>query len=83
MTGRERGNIMRKFAALIEENIDELAVLESLDNGKPFKYSRWAHPHCKRLNVAPAEVMASSSNSWLNRVSQLHSVQKACIPHCK
>lgn len=40
MTGRERGNIMRKFAALIEENIDELAVLESLDNGKPFKYSR-------------------------------------------
>ena len=71
MTGRERGNIMRKFAALIEENIDELAVLESLDNGKPFKYSRWAHTYCNWHHRAPAKVMANSSNPWLNWVSQL------------
>ena len=25
---------------LLQENIDELAMLETLDNGKPFKYAR-------------------------------------------
>lgn len=35
MSGYERGNLMFKFADLIEKNRDELAQLESLDNGKP------------------------------------------------
>ena len=25
---------------LLQENIDELAMLETLDNGKPYKYAR-------------------------------------------
>ncbi|KAK9863136.1 hypothetical protein WJX84_007763, partial [Apatococcus fuscideae] len=40
MTGRQRGEILFKLADLMEENIDELAMLETLDNGKPYKYAR-------------------------------------------
>lgn len=36
----ERARIMFKLADLMEANIDELAVLESLDNGKPFNDAR-------------------------------------------
>ena len=36
--GRER--IMRRFGELIEEHAEELAELESLDNGKPIKTTR-------------------------------------------
>jgi aldehyde dehydrogenase (NAD+) len=35
MNARERGRIMLKLCDLIEAEIDELAALESLDNGKP------------------------------------------------
>ncbi|KAF4318576.1 hypothetical protein BBO99_00006998 [Phytophthora kernoviae] len=35
MAPAERGRLMHKLADLIEENIDELAALEALDNGKP------------------------------------------------
>ncbi len=41
MSGAERGNLMYKLADLIEANIEELARLESLDNGKPYKDSRY------------------------------------------
>lgn len=34
MSGYERGRIMMKFADLIEENIEELATLDSIDAGK-------------------------------------------------
>ncbi len=40
MSARERGRLLYQFADLIEENIDELAVLETLDNGKPINDSR-------------------------------------------
>ncbi|XP_072998504.1 aldehyde dehydrogenase family 2 member C4-like [Typha latifolia] len=36
MSGYERGRIMTRFADLIEQNVDELAALESLDAGKLF-----------------------------------------------
>ncbi|SIO05303.1 aldehyde dehydrogenase (acceptor) [Singulisphaera sp. GP187] len=42
MDARDRGRIMNRFADLIEENIDELAELETLDNGKPIGESRHA-----------------------------------------
>ena len=29
-----------QYVLLSQENIDEIAMLETLDNGKPFKYSR-------------------------------------------
>ena len=42
MTGRERGAILYKFADLMEQNTHELAILESLDNGKPLSASKYA-----------------------------------------
>lgn len=40
MDARERGRLMYALADLIEEEADELAALESLDNGKPIRDSR-------------------------------------------
>ena len=40
MDARDRGRLMNKLADLIEEHIDELAELETLDNGKPIGESR-------------------------------------------
>jgi len=40
MDARERGKIMHRFCDLIEAEIDELAAIESLDNGKPIKDAR-------------------------------------------
>jgi aldehyde dehydrogenase (NAD+) len=37
MTGSERGRLLHKLADLIEQNQEELAALESLDNGKPYR----------------------------------------------
>ena len=42
MDARDRGHLMSRLADLIEENKDELAELESLDNGKPINESRTA-----------------------------------------
>jgi aldehyde dehydrogenase (NAD+) len=42
MSARERGKLIHKLADLMEENIDELAALETLDNGKPIRDSRAA-----------------------------------------
>ncbi|HEY5706262.1 MAG TPA: aldehyde dehydrogenase family protein [Terrimicrobiaceae bacterium] len=39
-TARERGRLLYKLADLIEEHIDELAGIETLDNGKPIRDSR-------------------------------------------
>src|SRR5437870_5787495 len=35
MNARERGRLLYRLADLIEQNVDELARLETLDNGKP------------------------------------------------
>src|SRR5438477_8032926 len=37
MNASQRGRLMNKLADLIEENQEELAALESLDNGKPLR----------------------------------------------
>src|SRR5690242_10733629 len=37
MNASERGRLLNKLADLIEKNKDELAALESLDNGKPLR----------------------------------------------
>ena len=42
MDARDRGSLMYKLAELIEEEADELAALETLDNGKPINDSRAA-----------------------------------------
>lgn len=40
MDARDRGRLMNRLADLIESEADELAALETLDNGKPIKDSR-------------------------------------------
>ena len=40
MPGRERAKYLYRIARIIQERGRELAVLESLDNGKPIKESR-------------------------------------------
>jgi acyl-CoA reductase-like NAD-dependent aldehyde dehydrogenase len=40
MTPSERGRMIWRLADLIEEHLDELAELETLDNGKPIRMSR-------------------------------------------
>ena len=42
MSASERGKLLNRLADLIEKNIDELAMLESLDNGKPRHVARAA-----------------------------------------
>ncbi|MBX3438579.1 MAG: aldehyde dehydrogenase family protein, partial [Planctomycetaceae bacterium] len=42
MDARDRGILLNKLADLIEKNIDELAALETLDNGKPISDARAA-----------------------------------------
>jgi aldehyde dehydrogenase (NAD+) len=42
MDARDRGKLMNKLADLIEDNFDELAALETLDNGKPINDARAA-----------------------------------------
>jgi aldehyde dehydrogenase (NAD+) len=41
MTASERGRLLWRIGDLIEKNIDELAELETLDNGKPIFESRY------------------------------------------
>lgn len=36
----ERGRLLYRLADLIEKNIDELSMLETLDNGKPVQISK-------------------------------------------
>ena len=42
MDARDRGKLMYRLADLIEEELDDLAALETLDNGKPIRDSRAA-----------------------------------------
>src|SRR3989442_14779923 len=37
MNASERGRLINKLADLIEQNKEELAALETLDNGKPYR----------------------------------------------
>ena len=39
MSAAQRGRLLSKLADLVEENREELAALESLDNGKPYRDS--------------------------------------------
>jgi aldehyde dehydrogenase (NAD+) len=42
MDARDRGRLINKLADLIEDELDELAALETLDNGKPIRDARAA-----------------------------------------
>ena len=40
LTATERGRLLMKLASVVEAHADELAILESRDNGKPLRQSR-------------------------------------------
>ncbi|KZP26108.1 aldehyde dehydrogenase [Athelia psychrophila] len=40
--GEKRGILMNKLANLLERDIDQVAALEALDNGKPFRWAKSA-----------------------------------------
>lgn len=40
MSAAERGGCLNRLADLVEKNFDELCALDSLDNGKPFAFSK-------------------------------------------
>ena len=42
MSGQERGALLRKLADLLDRDVEKLAQLESLDNGKPLGFSKGA-----------------------------------------
>jgi aldehyde dehydrogenase (NAD+) len=42
LSASERGKLLNRLADLIEKNADELARLEALDNGKPYKVAKAA-----------------------------------------
>ena len=42
ISAAERGRLLNRLAGLIEQNADELALLESLDNGKPYQVAKAA-----------------------------------------
>src|SRR5579859_790338 len=51
MSASERGKILWRIADLLEKNIDELAELETLDNGKPIFESRYVDMQIGRAHV--------------------------------
>src|SRR5438874_596096 len=53
MSAAERGRLLNKLADLIEQNQEELAALETLDNGKPLRDSQEAGFPDGVVNVVP------------------------------
>lgn len=61
MTASDRGRLIWKIGELIEENSDELAQLETLDNGKPFGVA-------KAADVALAADMFRYMAGWATKI---------------
>jgi aldehyde dehydrogenase (NAD+) len=57
----ERGRLLYRLAELIEKNADELAALESLDNGKPFSVA-------KAVDVAATAACYRYFAGWADKV---------------
>ena len=43
MSGADRRKVLLRLADLIEENMEEIATLESIDNGMPIMHARHGH----------------------------------------
>jgi aldehyde dehydrogenase (NAD+) len=61
MNASERGRLLHRLADLIEKNADELARLESLDNGKPFSVA-------KAVDVAKTVACYRYFGGWADKV---------------
>ncbi|KAL2929537.1 Aldehyde dehydrogenase family 2 member C4 [Bienertia sinuspersici] len=59
MSGYERGKVMMKFADLIEEHVEELAALDTMDAGKLFGWGKAVDipeaAHCLRYYAGAAD----------------------------
>ena len=79
MDARDRGSLMYKLADLIEEEADELAALETLDNGKPISDSRAADIplviDCLRYYAGWADKIRRSHDSGPRRLFLLHAAR--------
>src|SRR6187402_2458447 len=65
MSPSARGRIVHKIGDLILENLDELAQLESLDNGKPFSVARVA-------DVPLSADMFHYMSGWCTKIEGKH-----------
>ena len=65
MSPSARGRLIHKIGDLILENLDELAQLESLDNGKPFSVARVA-------DVPLAADMFHYMSGWATKIEGKH-----------
>ncbi len=65
MSPSERGRIIHRIGDLIYENMDELAQLESLDNGKPFTVARAA-------DVTLSADMFHYMSGWATKIEGKH-----------
>jgi aldehyde dehydrogenase (NAD+) len=61
MNASERGRLLHRLADLIEKNADELARIESLDNGKPVSIAR-------NVDVAKAIACYRYFGGWADKV---------------
>lgn len=59
--GQERGKLLIKLAELIEANADEIAAIETLDNGKTFKDAR-------RFDVPEAAAVFRYYGGWADKI---------------
>lgn len=68
LTPADRARMLWRFADLIEEHADDLATLESLDNGKPFAVGRHGDiPFCRGhplLSIWPASLGAFTARQY-------------------
>ena len=65
----ERARLIYKLADLIEKHADELAQLETLDNGKPLSESRYALTWPKQSK--PSAITPAGRPSWKAKQSTL------------
>ena len=61
MTPSERGRVIHRIGDLIEQNADELAMLETLDNGKPLTIA-------KAADVALAADLFHYMSGWATKI---------------
>lgn len=67
MDSTTRGNVLLKIADLIEEHADELAMLDTIDNGKPLREAEGDisdGAHCFKYYRVIAEIRAGIT--WIN-----------------